>query len=160
MLWKTLALVSNNFLFTSRVSRLYPALRWCSKWPLKELWRLCCLNSSCQCCELHVFILNGTSFKQINYLQRTKSLLHVKQLICPQNIISKVTDKENEPWRTVRLANVKKPQLQSVTVFFKFFPSVPPFVLAVLFIPSFTALSCYIYVSSSLVALNPLFEFG
>ena len=38
-------------------------------------------------------------------------------------------------------------------------PSVPPFVFDVLFIPSFHVLSCYFYVSLSLVAVSALLSF-
>ena len=52
-------------------------------------------------------------------------------------MISKVTDKKNDLWKTVRLTSFQKPKLQSVSIFFKF---VHPCVLlysAVLFIPFF-----------------------
>ena len=39
--------------------------------------------------------------------------------------------------------SLKKTQLEPVSIFFNFFLSVPPFVFAVLFIPSFHVLSSY-----------------
>ena len=46
-----------------------------------------------------------------------------------------------------------KSTLQSASIFFKVFPSVLPFVFAVLFLPSFHVLSSYIHVSFSLLAV-------
>ena len=69
-------------------------------------------------------------------------------------MISKVTDKKNDLWKTVRLTSFQKPKLQSVSIFFKF---VHPCVLlysAVLFIPFFTVLRGDFYVLLNLVTVS------
>ena len=87
-----------------------------------------------------------------NYLWITRSELHVKR-ICLPSIIANIAKSKNELWKLVRLTSFQKRQSQSVSIFFEFSPSVTSFVLVVLFIPSFNALSGYFYVSLSLVTV-------
>ena len=54
-------------------------------------------------------------------------------------------------WKTVSLTSFQKPQLQSVSILFKFVHECLPF--GVLFKPSFNVLSGYFYVSLYLVAV-------
>ena len=49
-----------------------------------------------------------------NYLWKTKSQLHVS------NTSSLITNNKNEHWKTVRSTSFPKPQLKSVSIFFKF----------------------------------------
>lgn len=55
--------------------------------------------------------------------------------------------------RLVRLKSFQKVQLQSVSIFSKFSPSVPRFGFAVLLIPSFNVLTSSFSVSFSLVGV-------
>ena len=56
--------------------------------------------------------------------------------------------------KTVRPATCfQKQQLQSVSIFFKFCPSVPPFVFTVLFVASFNLLRAHFYASLNLGAV-------
>ena len=54
-----------------------------------------------------------------NRLWITKPQLRVKQ-ICLQDIILNFSNNKNESWKTVRLTRFQKPQLQSISIFFKF----------------------------------------
>ena len=66
--------------------------------------------------------------------------------MCLPSIISYGTNNKIEEFENVlRLTSFQKPQLQSV--FLQVCPSVPPFVFAVLIIPSFDVLSGYFCVS-------------
>ena len=57
----------------------------------------------------YVFILNGTQRKLRNHLQMTKSLLHVKHINCPPNIIWKVTDKKETFEKLLGYLTFQKP---------------------------------------------------
>ena len=51
----------------------------------------------------------------------TKSQPFVKHIIMsPESYINNVTNNKNELWKTVRLTSFQKPQLQSISIFFKF----------------------------------------
>ena len=80
-----------------------------------------------------------------------KSKLRFKQMFLPS--ISSVTDENNELWKTVRLTSFQKPKFQSVFNLLHVFPSVPSFVFAESFIPSFNVFSGYFYVSLNLMAV-------
>ena len=57
------------------------------------------------------------------------------------SIISNVTDNKNEPLKTFRLTSFQKPTIAIRFYLLQVCPSVPPFVFAALFIPSFHVLS-------------------
>lgn len=61
-------------------------------------------------------------------------------------------------WKPVRLTSFQKLHPFQSTVL-QVRPSTPPFVFAMLFILSFNVSSGYFYVSLSVVAVIPLFEF-
>ena len=63
----------------------------------------------------------------------------------PEHYIIRYKQQNWRVWKRVRLTSFQKPQLQSV--FRQVCPSVPPFVFAGLFIPSFDVLSGYFCVS-------------
>ena len=79
---------------------------------------------------------------QINfrkYLWMTKSQLWVSNK-CLASTKSNVTKNDNELWKTVRLRGFQKPQLQSISIFFKFVHVLPD-VFTLLFIASFDVFS-------------------
>ena len=83
---------------------------------------------------------------QINfrkYLWMTKSQLWVSNK-CLASTKSNVTKSDNELWKTVRLRGFQKPQLQSISIFFKFV-HVLPVVFTLLFIASFDVSSAGYY---------------
>ena len=83
---------------------------------------------------------------QINfrkYLWMTKSELWVSNK-CLASTKSNVTKNDNELWKTVRLRGFQKPQLQSISIFFKFV-HVLPFVFTLLLIASFDVFSAGYY---------------
>ena len=92
-------------------------------------WSLLGLKGLCHSC-LVLFVDNASYACQlalkleklpVDGLWITKSQLGVKQNMSPKHInISIVTNNKNELWKTVRLTSFQKPQLQSVSIFFKF----------------------------------------
>ena len=83
---------------------------------------------------------------QINfrkYLWMTKSQLWVSNK-CLASTKSNVTKSDNELWKTVRLRGFQKPQLQYISIFFKFV-HVLPVVFTLLFIASFDVFSAGYY---------------
>ena len=101
-----------------------------------------------------------SSWNLRNYLRMRKWQLSVRQ-VWLSSIISNVTNNKNEPlWKTVRLKGLPaKPQsVQPVSIFFKFDPSVSPYVFTVLLIPSFHVSSGYFYATILTVLILINFE--
>ena len=82
---------------------------------------------------------------------------------CLASTKSNVTKNDNELWKTVRLRGFQKPQLQSISIFFKFVHVLPD-VFTLLFIASFDVFSAgyFFFVTLNFAlhsSLNDAFQF-
>ena len=133
------------------------------KWSLKGEFFYLCTRS------LNWFFRNCMEISLENLILGLNGLfaMELEKLLVNDNIgtscqkdvsqaLYQTLQRTNWALKTVRLASFQKPQLEFVSIFFKLvhlfvFFVLPLFVFALLFVLSFDVLSCYFYVSLSLL---------
>ena len=113
----------------------------------RSVWRICFL----------ILGLNGLFAMELEKLLVNDNIGTSCQKDVSQALYQTL-QRTNWALKTVRLTSFQKPQLEFVSIFFKLvhlfvFFVLPLFVFALLFVLSFDVLSCYFYVSLSLVAV-------